>query len=329
VVTWAVVVGYILLWAALLAAAHPVDLHLFGRLLTRPFYRRRLGHFIRIPSWGGTLLFYPAVLLLILTWPWSSLIAHRRALNLQTFRSVLKHPLSVAGIKLYAVLPSDTAVLANKSKLKGHALFGKLGVLKPELYAVVDAGVVRWRSRYAGPAIVKPEFGSQGRGLRLVDTRTPGWEEGLSRRQRWVVEEFVVPAEIDRARHYRIVTFLRGLDPEVLDVLRYTQPDPNVLASNLSRGGRRERLTDSMQELSSGPLTDAVREARRMHSEGLPNAFVVAWDIILGPEGPCFLELNFAPDCRGDARALRNVEALVSELEKRLHDAGLLDYGRP
>jgi glutathione synthase/RimK-type ligase-like ATP-grasp enzyme len=313
----------------MLATAHPVDLHLFGRLLTTPFYRRRLGHFIRIPSWAGTLLFYPAVLLLILTWPWSSLIAHWRALDLQTLRSILRHPLSVAGIKLYAVLPSDTAVLENKSKLKGHALFDAFGVSKPTLHAIIENGVVLWRSPNAGSVIVKPEFGSQGRGIRLVDTDTPGWEEGLSSRQRWVVEEYVIPADIGRARHYRIVTFLRGSDAEVLDVLRYTQPDPTILASNLSRGARRERLTHSTEELCSEPLARAVREARRMHAEGLPNAFVVAWDVILGLRGPCFLELNFAPDCRGDEMALRNVEALVSELKKRLHDAGLLDYGRP
>lgn len=320
---------YFLVWGMLLASAHPVDLHLLVRLLTTPFYRRRFGHFLRIPSWAGTLLFYPAVLLLVLTWPWSSLIAHWRAFDILSLRSVLKHPLSVAGIKLYAVLPSDTQVLESKSKLNGHGLFEAHGVFKPRLYAIVENGRVSWRSRHAGSAIAKPEYGSQGRGVTLVDTRKSRWEAALSRRKRWIVEEHLSSAEVDRARHYRIVTFLRGIDAEVLDVLRYTQPDPNVPASNLSRGGRRERLTDSPDETSAEPLSRAIREALRMHTEGLPNAFVVAWDVILAVHGPCFLELNFAPDCRGDTRALRNVELLVLELERRLRKAGLFSHGSP
>ncbi len=324
-----VLIAYLISWGGLLAAAHPVDLHLVGRLLATPFYRQRFGRFLRIPSWAGSLLFYPAVFLLVLTWPWSSLIAHWRALDVCTLRAVLKHPLSVAGIKLYAALPSDTKVLESKSKLTGHAFFQAHGVLSPRLYAIVEDGLVSWQSPHAGLAIAKPEYGSQGRGVTLVNTRTPGWEEALSRRKRWIVEEHVHSAEIDRARHYRIVTFLRGLDVEVLDVLRYTQPDPRVPASNLNRGGRRERLEDLPGETPPKHLSRAIDEARRMHTEGLSGAFVVAWDVILAVRGPCFLELNFAPDCRGDSRALRNVDVLVSELERRLRKANLFHHRSP
>jgi hypothetical protein len=329
VVTSLVLIGYLLIWGGLLATAHPVDLHLLRRLVTTPFYRQSFGRFLGLQSWTGPLLFCPAVFLLAVSWPWSSLIAHWRSLDARTLRTILKHPLSIGGITLYAALTSKPKLLESKSKLTGHALFQAHDVWKPRLYAVVEDGQVSWRSPVAGPAIAKPEFGRQGRGVTLVNTRTPGWEAALGRRERWIVEEHVSSAEVNRARHYRIVTFLRGLNAEVLDVLRYTQPDPGVPASNLARGGRRERLEDLPDERPPKHLSRAIDEARRMHSEGLPDAFVVAWDIILAARGPCFLELNLAPTCRGDSRALHNVDVLVSELELRLRNAHLFHHRSP
>ena len=325
---WLVFVVYLLSWGALLAIAHPVDRTLLRRLLTTPFYRQRFGRFLRIPSWTGTLLFYPSVLLLVLTWPWSSLIAHGHSLDARALRAILRHPLSMRGIQLYAAFASEPTLLERKSKLTGHALFQAHGVCSPTLYATVEDGRVSWRTPHAGPAIAKPEYGMGGRGISLVDTGTPGWEAALGRGERWIVEECVPPAEIDRARHYRIVTFLRGHDAEVLDVLRYTQPDPNVLTSNLARGARRERIPYPLDETSPKHLSRAIREARTMHAGGFSDAFVVAWDVILTSRGPCFLELNLSPTCRGDSRAMHNVEVLTSELEKRLRNMGLFQHRR-
>jgi hypothetical protein len=326
---WLLVIAYLLGWGGLLATAHPVDLYLLGRLLTTPFYRQRFGRLLGVPSWMGTLLFYPAVFILVLSWPWSSLFAHRHSLDSRTLRSILKHPLSMRGIMLYAVFTSEPTLLERKSKLTGHALFQAHGVYSPTLYATVEDGRVSWRSPHAGPAIVKPEYGMEGRGIALVDTGAPGWEAALGRGERWIVEEYVSPAETDRARHYRIVTFLKGHNAEALDVLRYTQPDPNVPTSNLTRGGRRERVPYPLDETSPKHLSRAIREARRMHVEGFSDAFVAAWDVILAADGPCFLEVNLAPTCRDDSRALHNVEVLTSEIGRRIRNMGLFQHRSP
>ena len=171
------------------------------------------------------------------------------------------------------VNPID-ALLAAVDKFRSSVLFERAGVATPpsavvQTPAAAHAVLTAW-----GAAVVKPLFGSLGRGVRLV--RTAGELNRMLRRQRVLYLQKYIPAPGGDLRAFvvgeRVVAALRRL------------PRRGDFRTNAARAARvvAETLDAQTQAL-------AIAAARAV---GLAYTGV---DLVAGEGGPLVLEVNGAP----------------------------------
>jgi ribosomal protein S6--L-glutamate ligase len=218
------------------------------------------------------------------------------------FRMDALHRLSALGIP---VLNSPRAVEAAVDKYLAQALLDANGVPVPPTWVgeSADAALDAFES-LGGDVVVKPLFGSEGRGLVRVSDRE------LARRTFTTLARLNAVLYVQAAvRHpgHDMRVFVLG--DRVLGAFRRHAP-PGDWRTNVALGGRAERcaLEGSLQEL-------AIRSARAV------GATMAGVDLMHDQDrgGPVVLEVNAVPGWR----ALADVTGIdvASEILARLRDA--------
>ena len=202
------------------------------------------------------------------------------------------------------VMNTSAAIQNAANKFYSFFLFqrAKLPIPLTTVTAELDVALntlARW-----GTVIVKPIFGSQGKGIVMLTEREPNVSSNLERllEERGVlyIQEFVP----NPGRDIRV--FVVG--EEALGAMYRVSLDGSVV-SNLSQGGTPVRceLTEELQDL-------AVRATKAVGAD------FAGVDLIEGEEGLLVLEVNGTPSGRGinQACGVDVTEKIVSSLFERL-----------
>ena len=215
-----------------------------------------------------------------------------------------------AQVELYRAIAETGVPMVNEvgalldalDKLRSSCLFAHADVATPRTFLLQDLGEAQRAVAAMGRAVMKPLYGSLGRGVELVgpDDRER-LAARLARRGALYLQEYVA-APLD-------VRALVVGDDVIAAVAR--RPPPGEFRSNLDLGASAHAIT-----LSPAESAFAVRAARAI---GLDYAGV---DLLIGDAGPLVLEVNGTPSFRGVERAtgVDVAEAIVEwaiELVKR------------
>ena len=162
-------------------------------------------------------------------------------------------------------------------------LLARAGLPTPDTWTVEgrsEALRIAWRETLRGPLVLKPLFGSQGRGLRLIRSASD------------------LPEENAVASVYYLQRFVGGTGPEHSDFRALVSRGRIVAAmrrraahwiTNVKQGGRPETV-----ELGADLAALAIRSAAAVEAD------FAGVDILLGSDGrPYVLEVNSMPAWRG------------------------------
>jgi RimK family alpha-L-glutamate ligase len=195
-----------------------------------------------------------------------------------TLRLGILHALTAVGVP---VMNSARAIERCVDKSTTSFLMARAGIPTPATWAMEsleDAGVVVAAELGSGPLVLKPLFGSQGRGLRLIRTvadlpeTAPG---GVYYLQRFVA------VERDGFHDFRL--FVSG-GRVVAAMMRHS----GHWITNVKRGGRPVAV-----------VADAVMKRLAVAAAAAVGADFAGVDIIQGPDGPTVLEVNSMPAWSG------------------------------
>ncbi len=211
-----------------------------------------------------------------------------------TLRLGILHALRENGV---AVVNDARAIERCVDKSATSFVLARAGIATPATWAIESAeaaaAIVR-RETGAGPLVLKPLFGSQGRGLRLIryehDLPDPGVVKGVYYLQRYV------GVERDGFRDFRLLVS-RGR--VVTAMMRHSMS----WITNLKRGGR-----------PVAAVVDAPMKALALDAAAAVGADFAGVDIVHDADGrPTVLEVNSMPAWSGLQRVTSaNIAAILA-----------------
>ncbi len=223
------------------------------------------------------------------------------------FRMDVLHELAASGVP---VLNPPRAVEIAVDKYLSLALLDRAGLPVPETWVAQRvAEALDAFDRLGGQAVVKPLFGSEGRGLIYLDDRETAW------RAFHALERLSAVLYLQRpVRHPGFDTRVFVLRGEVLGAMR-RRPAAGDWRTNVSQGGHAEscRLEPDLARL-------AVSAARATAAE------MAGVDLIhdLDRDTPVVLEVNAVPGWRALARVtgIDIAAAILQAIESSPHAPG-------
>jgi RimK family alpha-L-glutamate ligase len=199
-----------------------------------------------------------------------------------TLRLGLLHALSALGVPVWN---EGRAIERCVDKSMTSFLLARAGLPTPDTWATerrdAAAGIVR---AAAGPLVLKPLFGSQGRGLRLIRTAAdlpePSEVAGVYYLQRFVGQS-LVGSERGGYRDFRLMVSQGRV---IAAMMRHAAG----WITNVKQGGR---------PLPAVP--DAVMRDLAVRAAAAVGADFAGVDIVVGADGPTVLEVNSMPAWSG------------------------------
>lgn len=206
------------------------------------------------------------------------------------------------------VLNGLEPLLAAQDKLRTSALLTEAGVRTPKVAVVQRPDEVAPALERMGPAVAKPQWGSLGEGVELLE---PG-RAGILRAESILEERKVLFLQewIDHGgRDVRAFVIDGGVEASM-----ERRAPPGEFRTNVSIGGEGREV-----ELPPEAEDVAVRAARAL---GLDWAGV---DLAFGPDGPEVIEVNGSPSWKGIGRATGRdmAEAIAAHAARRVSQRGL------
>ncbi len=219
-------------------------------------------------------------------------------------------------IEVYRVLERGGALVINglepllraRDKLRTSVLLMEAGVPTPAVAVVQRAEDLDPALRRLGPSVAKPQWGSLGDGIELLQ---PGKDALL--RAAAILDErksLYLQAWVDHGGRDVRVFVVDGVVEAAMERLA----PPGEFRTNVSVGGVARAI-----ELSSEAEEMAVRAARAL---GLDWAGV---DLAFGPNGPEVIEVNGSPSWKGIGRATGRdmAEAIAAHAARRVSERRL------
>jgi RimK family alpha-L-glutamate ligase len=231
---------------------------------------------------------------------------HVRTMAAGSFEAITKrlgvlHALDRQGVR---VVNPPRAIEACVDKSMTSFLVARAGLPTPQTWTLESHEEARARVRSeieGGPLVLKPLFGAQGKGLRLLrvldDLPPPGEVSGVYYLQRFE------PVEGEGFRDFRL--FVSGGRVAAAMMRRSA-----VWITNVKQGG---------EPVAVGP--DGALEALALAAARAVGAEIAGVDLIVGREGPRVLEVNSMPAWRG-LQKVADVDIALALAQDVLRGAG-------
>jgi len=181
------------------------------------------------------------------------------------------------------VLNSLDALLAAQDKLRTSAALARAGVPTPPSVVVQRASDVPAAfERLGSPVVAKPQWGSLGEGVQLLDAKRDGKERAVERVER--EGSLYLQAYVDHGGRDMRLFVVGGRVEAAME----RRAPPGELRTNLEVGGTARAIEPDE--------TLAALALRAADALGLDWAGV---DLAVGPEGPTVIEVNGSPGWAG------------------------------
>lgn len=166
-----------------------------------------------------------------------------------------------------------------QSKLFWNEYFPRNGLRVPTLYATTHPFEVVTPLDPDTTYIRKPEYGTTGDDISLIEGRDVGPTEGVN----MLVQQKVNSCDYEGSRTFRVITTYDG---DLLALYEFRNDDKII--SNMVKGGSSRVLDDLPPELEK-----TARTLRALHARDFTFAFSIGWDVMLDCDGAYVLEGNW------------------------------------